>query len=362
MFTENGKLDEKWKYVGFNDTWFIILGIPILTLFLTYLFFSDPEFSHIPFVERFVGGLPFTALYWISTRAVMKWLRKSYEDISSTMKRIILVAIFIIFIAPWIGGILNFLLSTGADFFGCERVEMHARSFRKILSVYFACFFMIAIYEAIYFYTKLKESIEEREEAKQAQIRSELEGLRSQVNPHFLFNSMNTLMNIVVEDQKLAVNFLGKLSKVYRYVLENREEQIIPLQKELQFIEAYVFLQKERFRGNLEVDINIPKEYLTHKIIPLSLQILFENAIKHNAVSQKKPLLIEVFIEDENLIVRNNLQRKEQVMTSTKFGLKNIETRYRFFTQRSISIKENNTHFSVAIPLLSTDPSITTQV
>ncbi len=359
MFLEKSSLDERWKYVGFNDTWFIILGIPILTLFLTYIFFSEPEISHLPFVHRFIGGLPFTTLYWIISRMVIKWLRKKYEDLSLTMKRIGLVAIFVIFIAPWIGGILNFLISIAADLVGYQRVEVHAFSFRKILSIYFSCFFMIAIYEAIYFYTKLKESIEEREAAKQAQIRSELEGLRSQVNPHFLFNSMNTLMNIVVEDQKLAVNFLGKLSKVYRYVLENREEQIIPLQKELTFIEAYVFLQKERFRGNLEVDINIPKNYLTHKIIPLSLQILFENAIKHNAVSQKKPLLIEVFIEDGNLVVKNNLQRKEQVMTSTKFGLKNIETRYRFFTQRSISIKETKTHFSVAIPLLSPDPSIT---
>jgi len=265
MFTEKSSLDERWKYVGFNDTWFIILGIPLLTLFLTFLFFNDTETSHIPFLHRFLGGLPFTTLYWVITRGLMKWLRKTYEDFSSTMKRIGLVAIFVLMISPMIGEFLNMLISIVADFVDYQRLEVHALSIRKILSIYFACFFMIAIYEAIYFYTKLKESIEEREEAKQAQIRSELEGLRSQVNPHFLFNSMNTLMNIVVEDQKLAVNFLGKLSKVYRYVLENREEQIIPLQKELNFIEAYVFLQKERFRGNLEVDLNIPKDYLTTK-------------------------------------------------------------------------------------------------
>ncbi len=349
------KLPERWKYVGFNDTWLILLGIPILTLFLTLLFFSEPETSHLPFVVRFVGGLPFTTFYWIITRSIMKWLRKRYEDLSSTMKRIGLVAVFVLFIGPWLGEFLNLLMSILADFIGYQRVGIHSFRLKKIFSVYFACFLMIAIYEAVYFYTKLKESIEAREEAKQAQIRSELEGLRSQVNPHFLFNSMNTLMNIVVEDQNLAVNFLRKLSKVYRYVLENREEQIIPLQKELKFIEAYVFLQKERFRRSLEVDINIPETFLNRHIIPLSLQILFENAIKHNAVSQKRPLRIEVFVEGDNLVVRNNLQRKEQVMDSTKFGLENIETRYRFFTQRSINIKKTNDHFSVTIPLLMND-------
>lgn len=349
------KESDKWQYLGFNDTWFVILGIPILTVLLTILFINEPAYNNLPFIRKFVGGLPFTTTYWIITREVMQLLRKKYQALSETMKRMILVALFVLFIGPFFGAGLNILLDMLSNLIGYERVSMSAFSIRKILPVYFACFFMVAVYEAIYFYTKLKESIEAREAAKQAQIRSELEGLRSQVNPHFLFNSMNTLMNIVVEDQNLAVNFLRKLSKVYRYVLENREEQIIPLQKELKFIEAYVFLQKERFRGSLEVDINIPEVFLNRQIIPLSLQILFENAIKHNAVSQKKPLQIEVFVEADNLVVRNNLQRKEQVMDSTKFGLQNIETRYRFFTQRSISIKETNTHFSVTIPLLLND-------
>ena len=357
MFLEKS-IENKWRYIGFNDTWFVILGIPILTLILTFLFFNEPENCNVPFIHKYIQGIPFTILYWVITRKVMQELRKTYEDLSETMKRLILVAFFVIFIAPWLGGMLNLLLIEIANFISYEYMNLHPLPIKELLSIYFACFFMVSIYEAIYFYTRLKESIEEREEAKQAQIRSQLEGLRSQVNPHFLFNSMNTLMNIVTKDQNLAINFLGKLSKVYRYVLENREEQIIPLQKELDFINAYVFLQKERFRGSLEVALNIPEAYLERKIIPLSLQSLFENAIKHNTVSQKKPLLIEVFVEGENLVVKNNLQRKEQVMDSTKFGLKNIETRYRFFTQRSISIKETNTHFSVAIPLLSSDHSI----
>ena len=136
----------------------------------------------------------------------------------------------------------------------------------------------------------MKLSIQEKEEVRRAQLHSELEGLRNQVNPHFLFNSLNTLMNIVAEDQKLAISFLKKLSKVYRYVLDNRREQLIPLSTEMEFMESYVFLQKERFQNNLMIEMNIPPDCLKLQIIPLAMQILFENAIKHNVISKSRPL------------------------------------------------------------------------
>lgn len=344
------KLD-KWKYIGFNDTWFIIIGIPLVTLLLSILFFNEPNDTWFMFAKRVFGGLGFTTMYWLGIRYSMVWLRKRYNGFEYVMKRLIIIALLILFFGPIAGGLLNEIIQYFADLIDYKRAYQGGNE-NKILPTYFICFFMIAVYEAIYFYYQLKESIVEREQAKQEQIRSELAGLRNQVNPHFLFNSMNTLMNIVTEDQQLAVNFLKKLSKVYRYVLENREEQIIPLSKELDFIHSYVFLQKERFKGNLEVDIKISDQHLTQRIIPLSLQILFENAIKHNVISRKKPLLIEVFIAHGKLIVRNNLQRKEQVMDSTKVGLENIKTRYRFFTEETVDITEDEQYFSVAIPLL----------
>jgi len=342
---------DKWKYIGFNDTWFIIIGIPIVTIFLSILFFNIPNETWYLFAKRVIGGLSFTTMFWLGTRYSMLWLRKRYDGFEHTMKRLIGIAFIILFIAPVAGGILNAITDYLADLVNYQRMYK-GDNYNKVLPTYFACFFMIAVYEAIYFYYQLKESIVEREQAKQEQIRSELAGLRNQVNPHFLFNSMNTLMNIVTEDQQLAVSFLKKLSKVYRYVLENRAEQIIPLSKELDFIHSYVFLQKERFKGNLEVKIEVPEKYLDQHIIPLSLQILFENSIKHNVISRKKPLCIEVFVEHGKLIVRNNLQRKEQVMDSTKVGLENIKTRYRFFTEEGVEINESDQYFVVAIPLL----------
>ncbi len=342
--------EDKWKYIGFNDIWFIIIGIPLVSFFLAILFFNKLDETWVLFVKRGIGGFSFTAMYWLGLRYLMLFLRKRYDGLEHTMKRLIIVALTIILIGPLASGLLDFILDFLANLVNYERMDQGENN--KILPIYFVCFFMIAVYEAIYFYYQLKQSIEEREQAKQAQIHSELAGLRNQVNPHFLFNSMNTLMNIVIEDQQLAVSFLKKLSKVYRYVLENREAQTIPLSQELDFIHSYVFLQKERFKGSLEVEIDIADSYLDQHIIPLSLQILFENAIKHNVISRKKPLLIEVAVNNGKLMIRNNLQLKEQVMDSTKVGLENIKTRYRFFTEETVDIQEDEQYFAVAIPLL----------
>ena len=131
------------------------------------------------------------------------------------------------------------------------------------------------------------------------------------------------------------------------------DEKLIPLQKELDFLNAYVFLLKERFEDNLQVKIDIPKNRLTDKIIPLSLQILFENAIKHNVISSSKPLVIKVVINEEGkLIVQNNLQKKKQIKDSTKFGLDNIKNRYRFFSNEAVDVIATSTSFIVSLPLI----------
>jgi len=185
-------------------------------------------------------------------------------------------------------------------------------------------------------------------------IKSELQGLRNQVNPHFLFNSMNTLMNIIHEDQDLAASFLKKLSKVYRYILESRDDFLIPLEKELTFIQSYVFLQKERFKNNLEVQIEVADELLDKQILPLTLQLLFENAIKHNVISNKYPLHINVYVEGgDTLVVKNNLKRRPQAMPSTGVGLESIRSRLKYFTKVEVKVQKTAEAFIVKIPLLS---------
>ncbi|HND89317.1 MAG TPA: histidine kinase, partial [Saprospiraceae bacterium] len=170
---------------------------------------------------------------------------------------------------------------------------------------------------------------------------------------HFLFNSLNTLIYLIPEHSAKAVNFVQKLSKVYRYVLESRDAKVIPLAEEMDFLNAYIFLLKERFGDNLCLRIGDLRAHPQAAIVPLSLQMLFENAIKHNIISAERPLCIEVFIENAHLVVRNNLQRKNQVMDSTGVGLQNIRDRYRMLSERSVEVIASPQHFTVALPLLS---------
>jgi len=143
-----------------------------------------------------------------------------------------------------------------------------------------------------------------------------------------------------------------KLSKVYRYILEIKDKELVTLAEEMAFLNAYLFLLKERFEENLQVDISIPEEHLNKKVLPLSLQLLIENAIKHNITSTEQPLFITVMIKEGKLFVENKLQRKNQVMHSTKTGLENIKSRYSFFTKVRVLVDETAERFTVALPLI----------
>ncbi|MFT4759004.1 MAG: two-component system LytT family sensor kinase [Paraglaciecola sp.] len=336
-----------YKYLGFNDFWITIIGILVLSFIIPPIFFGENLSKGLkPFLGSVMITLYFSTIYWLGTRFILLKIRQKYQHFEDASKRImlqVLLAIGYAFFASNISKELLCFLIGNED----ESVPLSG-----VFAPYITILLMIAVYESIYFYYQLKLSIQEKEEVRRAQLRSELEGLRNQVNPHFLFNSLNTLMNIVAEDQNLAISFLKRLSKVYRYVLDNRREQLIPLSTEMEFMESYIFLQKERFQSNLNIEMNVPSAYLNHQIIPLAMQILFENAIKHNIVSSKKPLTIRVFVVDEKLVIENNLQRKNTVMPGTQVGLENVKTRYRIFTEREVEILETELAFRVALPLI----------
>ena len=199
---------------------------------------------------------------------------------------------------------------------------------------------------------KWRFSLAELERFKKENAESQFESLRTQINPHFLFNSLNTLSALIFQDQKKAESFVREMSYVYRYILENRENELITLDKELKIANSYIFLNKIRFEKSLDVKINVPEKSKQLLIAPLTLQLLIENAIKHNIISMKRPLHLDIVLEDNNLVVQNNLQKKEVKEYSSALGLKNIESRYSFLTSRKVDIIENGNEFIVKIPLI----------
>jgi LytS/YehU family sensor histidine kinase len=211
----------------------------------------------------------------------------------------------------------------------------------------------MAIYEAVYFYIRLKKSVREEEQAKQAIVQAQLDTLRNQAQPHFFFNTLNTLRDIIDQNSaEDAKEFVNKLSEVYRFILESGSANLISLRDELSFAKSYIHIQSERFGDNLKLNWHIPETSLDAMIVPMSLQLLLENAIKHNIISIAKPLLINVEIKNNQLVVSNRIQLKSTQIPSTKVGLKNIEKRYSLISSEPLAIENDGNQFIVSLPLL----------
>ena len=179
----------------------------------------------------------------------------------------------------------------------------------------------------------------------------QFDNLKNQLNPHFLFNSLTSLDSLIQENPPLAREFLQQLSKVFRYVLKNKEKGLVSLETELNFIKNYVALLKTRFGDSLSINFNISDEVLDLHIAPVTLQILIENALKHNITNQANPLSVNIINQNNYLIIENKIQLKKQVETSNGQGLNNLKSLYSFLSKKEVLIESNGT-FRVKIPLI----------
>lgn len=206
-----------------------------------------------------------------------------------------------------------------------------------------------------YFSMKQKEEMEEQmENLKREMLASKYSSLKSQISPHFLFNSLNTLTSLMYEDRDLASDFVTRLASSYRYILDNKEEDLVSLQKELNFLDAYVFMMEVRHKNAviIKTDIKIPSEQ--YWIPTLSLQMLIENALKHNLYSKEKPLEISITsIGTDALAIKNNFRKRKLKQETTKLGLDNIKKRYSYYTNKQVLVREESEFFEVIIPLLN---------
>jgi two-component system, LytTR family, sensor kinase len=213
--------------------------------------------------------------------------------------------------------------------------------------------FLHIINAMVYLLQREREAQLAAEQFKKASAQAQFASLRTQVNPHFLFNTLNVLSSLVQKDPLLANDFIEELAKVYRYVLQNFEKELVDLGSELAFIHSYVYLLEKRFHDGVRVEVNVPPAYLGHFVMPLALQMLVENAIKHNVSSKNRPLLVQISVDDTGyLCVRNNLQPKLEKEISTQLGLDNLDRRYKYIANRRIVKQVEPKHFVVKVPIL----------
>lgn len=213
-------------------------------------------------------------------------------------------------------------------------------------------FLISSIYASIGFFLQWKKNLVKAEMLEKANLEARYEVLKTQVNPHFLFNSLNTLLSLV-EGNAEAEKYIETLSEFMRYILKTREVKGVMLKEELEVAEQYMYLQKSRFLGKLEIEFDVPNEFLEFLVPPLTLQMLLENAIKHNEISKEHILSISVKVENNSfLVVQNNLFKKLDSEASTGIGLKNIQNRYMILHEKDIEVSETHENFIVKLPLV----------
>lgn len=360
---------ERIKYIGFDDRCVAPVAMPLLAG-VAFLIFSgnNSVASAGGMCACYFVGLIHSLVYWAVNRTWVVNIRMKFPNQQDTFKRSMLMVVFAtasvvlfevisdVVIANFFPSLFEMGWQDGAPIFG----------FIVSLTL---CFLVLALYESAYFFTKYRQSIIERERLAKENMQSQLAVLKQQMNPHFLFNSLNTLVNLIPEDSGKATLFTQRLSAVYRRILEWRHKEMITLDEEMNAVQDYVFLMQTRFENKLEVCwhcragtqvqcegrgevINLPVEYRSYRIVPLSIQLLVENAIKHNVISTEAPLRIDIKLANNRITVSNPLKlRSGRNIDSTGWGHQNLKARYEMVTEDPVDIRQTEDAYEVSIPV-----------
>ena len=328
----------------------VIIGIPIVAVILTLLFwfvYQSTPMNEV--VVNFFKSLIITGLIWTGCMVIVRYLWKRFPWQRRPREHL---GLLIILIPSWALIVMIGLERLLMALFGIEYPNHDIGMISMIMGLFFTLL-ITSIYEAAYFYRQWKYNFNISVRLEKDSLEAKYETLKTQINPHFLFNSLNTLMNYLENNTK-ALEYVDNLSDFMRYVLKIRDKEVVMLREEIKMIEKYCYIQKSRFGEKLDIQIDVPERYYHYSLPPLVLQMLLENAIKHNVISRDKPLWIKVFVVKEYIYVENKLQEKFEV-PSTQIGLKNIIERYKFLTHKKVDIKETSNIFKVGLPLVTTE-------
>ena len=331
---------------------YLVLTIVILplTIALNSIIFGSRYFTGNIFLLATVLTALIFSIDFTICGALALLLKRRMPDEEQTPRRLFLM--IVCFVA--LSGL--FLLTV---FHGYETLPSFNYTFNEkgfiwaYVSMAIINIFLTLLIEGIYRYNNWRENLKETEQIKKAFTQSQLLGLKSQVNPHFLFNSLNTLSSLISEDEKDAEVFLNEMSKVYRYMLRGDDEQLVPLQTEIKFVNSYIHLLDKRFGKSLQVRMDIQDDDNEKLIPPLSLPVLIENAFTQNTMSKSDPLVIHIRSNGNEVLVRNT--RKPKAISSdmdVESGLDNLVMKYRLLNDATVTIKDDEIQRSIFLPLI----------
>jgi len=327
------------------------LIIPIIIGFIIALLSYPQGFlsaKFIPFlvIYSLAIGIPFMKTY-----EYIEWKLEQYIPwLTKPNLRFFLTAFLEIIIGILILTAVNYLI-----FIVIQKQEIDILFSKTSEGLKYLIIFTIIgtiIINSSHFFKSWKQAAVNEEKLKREKLAIEYEALKNQVNPHFLFNSLTALSSLVYSDQQKAVTFIREFSNVFRYVLESREKEVVDFATEKKLLESVSYLNRIRYEDSLQIKINL-SEATDKYIIPMALQMLLENAIKHNSISANKPLKVEIMEEKGYVVVKNNLQPKKSEIVSNKIGLENIKSRYKYLSDKDVLVEKSNVEFIVKIPILS---------
>ena len=344
----------KWVKPTKVEVYSFFVPMPFIALALNSIMYGQKVYA-----DSRIWFISFPLLYaigiasWYLNVIYNRFAEKKFPSLSESSKRIVTKSLVYLFVmSPSI--LLIFFLYDRLHILDYS-INIADIKWGLILGVSVNLVF-IGLWEAIYIINKYKESLAEKEMIEKMGTEQEFENLKNQVNPHFLFNCFNTLSSLIEIDRNQAEVFLDELSKVYRYLLRNNEDGISTVENEVKFINSYYQLLKTRYGDGLNMNVEIDKRYYPYLLPSLSLQLLVENAVKHNIVSKQQPLMVEIFTAAGNkMVVNNNLQKKQQKEKSTNIGINNIRSKYALMKQKGFQVVEGEKNFMVVLPLIWND-------
>lgn len=335
-----------------------LFSLVIQLVVISYNHFSGyfilDDFRHFIFKLIIGTGLSIVAAFLMVYPDL--WMIRFLNSFATWNKkvfiRIVLQAGFIIIIASIIAIIFTIFSNW---LFAYYRDSLQNVIINNILIFAIVNLVLVIILEAWIYFIESKRAKQEAQTLKEELSQIKFEVLKSQINPHFMFNSLNVLSGLIGKDTQKAQQFIDEFSYIYRYVLESIEKPVATLEKELEFVRSYLFLQQIRYGSSLSWSIKIPSEILSLYMPPLSLQVVLENAIKHNIINKNKPLHIDLYNEDLFLFIRNNIQLKISAGKSTGLGLKNLAKRYALISDVEPVFYVDTKHYIARLPLIKTE-------
>jgi two-component system LytT family sensor kinase len=335
-----------------QSQWHFLLLFPWFIPLISYWVVGDRYLAHLDtFLSATLLNLTIASLCLFTLDQLTQWVIQRYPNLGQTWQRVWRLLLVFVLVTPFfiLGGIFIY---ESFHLFGYHHNP--SATGQILLLNLVANLVSVGIDECVYSLNKWRENTLEKEQLKKVYLQSQYESLKSQVNPHFLFNSLNSLSSLIADEPERAEEFVDEMSKVYRYLLQTNEDELTTLETEMRFIQSYFHLLKTRYGAGIRLEIVIAEPFLAYQLPPLTLQMLVENAVKHNVIHANKPLLIEIkTTKVGRLVVRNNLQRKTGRVASNQVGLSNILAKYRLLAQSDPIVTSDNSYFTVALPLMA---------